>query len=85
MKGFGAYKGKHWTQLPENKDRLRKMVAKSAKARLLARKQSKAEKIVVKKLKHRMVHKEQDTILHLNGWRIALTSNEIRIERDVKI
>lgn len=75
--GKNAYEGTHWTQQPENKARLKKMLIRNQKLRSLARKG-------IKQAKKSQPKKEplKSTRLIVNGWRVTLSKNEIRIENE---
>lgn len=90
IKGEGAWKGQHWMQNPANKSKveamLKKMQRGARRARKLGtfKKRSKAEKVVVREIKKRKIKKvalPEDTILSLNGWRITLGHNSVKIEQ----
>jgi hypothetical protein len=78
-----SYQGTHWMQKPENKARMLKILKKATAAKKAARKKSKAEKIVAKAV--RKVHKkrepEKETTLVMNGWKVTLGHNTVKIEQ----
>jgi hypothetical protein len=76
--GFKYKPGSHWTQRPENREKLMKMSQKIGKKRSH---KSRAEKIVAKAVKHSpkaVKAKVEDTSIVLNGWRITLSYNSVR-------
>jgi len=83
-KGKGVYKGTHWTQQPENRERLmamNKRTTKKAKMRQVAKMlATKAQKYGARGGKNIRVKTIKDTTLIINGWRITLGKDEIRIE-----
>lgn len=87
LRGEGAYKGKHWMQDPANKEKMMAMVAKMKRANRKTKRQSKAERVIEKVLRRKkypakFIGKTQDTVLRINGWKISLTPNEIRIDHE---
>jgi hypothetical protein len=76
-------------QDPKNRDKVMVMVAKMKRGIKRARhlgtikKRSKAEKVVVREIKKRKprVKQDEDTSILLNGWRIVLGPNSIKIEQ----
>jgi hypothetical protein len=91
IKGQGAWKGKHWMQQPENREKVmamhRKMQKGARRARRAGKYRSKAHKIVAKAARRAVVkpkmgrEADQDTVLVLNGWKIVLGHNSIKIEQ----
>jgi hypothetical protein len=76
-KGKGAYKGKHWMQLPENREKVIELARRRAGLKKLAHK-------MVKKAKRSYVRKPrlEATTLVVNGWRVTLGNGEIRIDHE---
>jgi hypothetical protein len=84
MKGKGVYKGKHWTQQPENREKLAQMARKVGKVkrgtfRTIAKQAKQAVKRGPYKTKK---NGEQPFVIRTHGYRIILDKNEIRIEHE---
>ena len=75
--------GSHWTQKPENRERLAAISRKMHRGRRKAIKQSKAEKIVHREVKRGRPRTQtvEDTSILLNGWRLTLSHNSLKIEK----
>lgn len=77
----------HWTQTPEGRERMRQIAtgprSPLKKARASKRKKELA-KAIVKTAKKRSPYKKEkkETSLVINGWRITLGKNEVRIDND---
>lgn len=84
LKGKGVYKGKHWTQLPENKEKLAAMakrigsMRKSKTFKAIAKVATRTKRGPYKPRKNG----EQPFVIRTHGYRIILDKNEIRIEHD---
>lgn len=77
-------------QDPKNRSKVMAMVAKMKRGAKRARKRgtykkrSKAEKVVVREIKKKgrpKMKAPEDTTLALNGWRITLGHNSVKIEQ----
>jgi hypothetical protein len=84
MKGKGVYKGKHWTQRPENREKLAAMARKTASMRKGKTFKAIARAAVQSKRgPYKTAKKEKKaTSLVVNGWRITLGKDEVRIEHE---
>jgi hypothetical protein len=80
VKGKGAYKGKHWMQLPENREKVIAMAKHRAKLRNVAKQVVKTAKRGT--YKPRATKAEKPFIIRTHGYRIILDKNEIRIENE---
>jgi predicted house-cleaning NTP pyrophosphatase (Maf/HAM1 superfamily) len=84
-KGF-KYKGTHWTQKPENKERLIAMLSgkrkRSKKKQHVVTQQilSKAEKVVAREVRKHRIKVPSTTTIQLNGWMVTLSHGNIKIE-----
>ena len=80
-KGFVYKKGTHWTQKPENRERLIAMNS-GKKRRTYKKRVLRAEKVVVHALKKAKKFPSPDeTTISINGWKVVLGHNSIKIER----
>lgn len=75
-----SYKGKHWMQRPENRDRVIEMAKKRAKFRHMAK--DVVAKVKRGKYKVRATKETKPFVIRTHGYRIILDKNEIRIEND---
>lgn len=73
----------HWTQKPENKTKLRKVLKQAAVAKRAKDKLSKAERIVKKHVKAKKIvaNPEEAVNIVLNGWKLTLGHRKITIEQ----
>ena len=65
----------HWTQTEEGRERMRQI----QKLRFAAKKIVKAAK---KRGPYKSTKEKKETSLVINGWRITLGKNEVRIDND---
>lgn len=75
------YKGTHWTQKPENRARLLKMLSKPRRRKGV--KLSKAERVVAKlhATATPRTTRAPETSIVANGWRVTMGHDSIKIER----
>jgi hypothetical protein len=71
----------HWTQTPEGKSRMAEVQRKAWETKR-AKMKKVAKDIVRKAKKVKPAKKEKSTSLVINGWRITLGKNEVRIDND---
>ena len=87
--GFKYPKGTHWTQRPENKEKLAAMVRNGARNRARRPHKRVASKSKAEAVVERAVRKHpnfgrivsEDTSVLVNGWRITLGHKSIKIEQ----
>jgi hypothetical protein len=83
LRGKGAYKGKHWTQLPENKEKLAAMARKIGSMRRKTFKTIAKAAVKTKRGPYKTKKNgEQPFVIRTHGYRIILDKNEIRIEHE---
>jgi hypothetical protein len=79
-----AHTGVHWMQKPENKGKVLKMIKKMHRGKQVAKRKTKAEKIVAKAVKRhkKVVVNPQETVsVVLNGWKLTLGVHNIIVEK----
>lgn len=80
---MASYNGKHWMQQPENKGKVLKMIKKMHRGKQVAKRQTKAEKIVareVKKTYKKRANPDESVSVVLNGWKLTLGHRNIKVE-----
>lgn len=83
------YKGKHWTQLPGGKEKMAAVQKRLHEAKRAKKLQAMAKEVVVaakrgpyrKRLESVQVHTDE-TVLSINGWKVTLGRNTVRIEHE---
>jgi regulator of sirC expression with transglutaminase-like and TPR domain len=70
----------HWTQTPEGKARMAEVQKKAWQTKRA--KMRNAAKTIVRKAKKTVPRERKPTTLVINGWRVILGKNEVRVEND---
>jgi hypothetical protein len=73
----------HWTQKPENRLKLKRVLKQAAVAKRAKDKLSKAERIVKKQVKAKKIvpTAEDEASIIVNGWKLTLGPGRIKIEQ----